>query len=70
MQSWEKERLLIAEGKIEGKTESILDFLQDLGSVPEELQEKILNEKDLSILQIWLKLAAKAVSIEDFCSKI
>lgn len=66
MQSWEKERLLIAEGK----TESILDFLQDLGSVPEELQEKILNEKDLSILQIWLKLAAKAVSIEDFFSKI
>lgn len=70
MQSWEKERLLIAKGKIEGKTESILDFLQDLGSVPEELREKILNEKDLSILQTWLKLAAKAVSIEDFCSKI
>ena len=39
-------------------------------SVPENLKERILNEKDLSILKRWHKLAARAASIEEFMSQM
>lgn len=55
-----------AEGKAEGKAEDILVLLQEIGTVSEQLQEKIVNEKDLSTLLKWLKLAAKSESIQQF----
>lgn len=55
-----------AEGKLEGKAEAVLILLQDLAAVPEELQRKIMEEKNLAVLNRWLKLAAKADSIEQF----
>ena len=59
-----------AEGRIEGRTEghaeSILLLLRGIGSVSEELHAKIMKEKDLNTLRNWLKLAAKADSIEQF----
>lgn len=55
-----------AEGKAEGKAEDILFLLKEIGSVSEQLQEKIINEKDLSVLLKWLKLAAKSESIQQF----
>ena len=55
-----------AEGKSEGKAEDILVLLQEIGTVSEQLQEKIVNEKDLSTLLKWLKLAAKSESIQQF----
>lgn len=55
-----------AEGKAEGKAESILLLLQDIGSVPDELRNKILNEQDMDILLKYLKLAARVDSIADF----
>jgi len=55
-----------AEGKAEGKAEDILVLLQEIGSVSEQLQEKIINEKDMSTLLKWLKLAAKSESIQQF----
>ena len=58
-----------AEGKAEGKAESILELFED-ESVPENLKERILNEKDLSILKRWHKLAARAASIEEFMSQM
>ena len=54
------------EGKAEGKAEDILVLLQEIGTVSEQLQEKIVNEKDLSTLLKWLKLAAKSESIQQF----
>lgn len=54
------------EGKAEGKAESIIELLQDLGTVTEELQSKIFGETDISVLARWLKLAAKAENIEQF----
>ena len=55
-----------AEGKAEGKAEDILVLLQEIGSVSEQLQEQIINEKDLSTLLKWLKLAVKSESIQQF----
>lgn len=55
-----------AEGKAEGKAESVIELLQEIGSVSSQLQERIINEKDMSLLLKWLKLAAKAESIQQF----
>ena len=57
-------------GRLEGKVEEIISFLEDLSVVPEELREKIESEKDLSVLKRWLRLAAKADSIEQFISEM
>ena len=59
-----------AEGKIEGKidnrVEDILSFLEETGSIPDELREKITAKKDEETLRNWLKLAATAESVEEF----
>lgn len=54
------------EGRVQGKAEEIISFLTDLGFVPEELSQRILKEKDLSLLSGYLKLAARAESLEQF----
>ena len=58
------------EGKAEGKAESVLLLLQDLGSVSEELKNKILKEQDMDILLKYLKLAARAESMADFVKEM
>lgn len=59
-------RQLKEQGRIEGKIESIFELLSDLGEVPEEVKEKISNEKDTEVLRRWNRLAAKAETIEGF----
>lgn len=54
------------EGKAEGKAEAILELLEELGDIPKELYERVSAEKDLQQLKRWLKLAAKAETIEQF----
>lgn len=49
-----------------GKSGAILDLLQELGTVPEDLQKRIRDEKDIETLQRWLKSAARASSITEF----
>ena len=58
------------EGRVEGKVEENISFHEDLSDIPVELREKIESEKDLSVLKRWLKLAAKADSIEQFISEM
>jgi len=60
----------IAIGKTEGKAEAILELLEELGDISESLQETIMNEKDITLLTKWHKLAAKSESIEEFISKM
>lgn len=55
-----------AEGLVEGRAEAILELLEETGTVPETLREKILTEKDLELLKKWNRLAAKAVTIVEF----
>ena len=54
------------EGKREGRCEAILELLEDCGEIPEETKERILKEKNTKRLGMWLKLAAKSESIEEF----
>ena len=60
----------LREGKIvglcEGKAYGILDVLSEHSAVPEDVSKRILSETDLSVLTGWLKLAAKAETLEDF----
>lgn len=70
MQTWEEKILDRERGKAEGKAEGILSLLEDLGEIPSELREIIFNQRDLKILDIWLKLAARADSIESFWRQI
>ncbi len=58
------------EGRAEGKAESILLLLQDIGSVPDGLRNKILNEQDMDILLKYLKLAARVDSIAEFAKEM
>ena len=62
----ETRRISKAEGKAEGKAEAILEILSDLGTIPEDLQEKILMETNLDTLRALLKLAVKSETIDDF----
>lgn len=50
--------------------QNIVALLAELGSVPEELRECIAAEKREDTLAAWLKLAARADSIEEFQSKM
>ena len=53
-------------GEINGRAAGVLTFLEEKGNVPKELRERISQEKNLDVLQKWLKLSAKAESIRQF----
>ena len=59
----------LAEGKNAGIAESILDILSDLGDISSSLREQVTAQKDEAVLRTWLKLVAKAESIQDFVQK-
>ena len=59
------ERLLYKE-KAEGKAEAVIELLEDIGMPSEMLKNYIMEQKDLGILKVWLKAAARADSIEEF----
>lgn len=59
----EKER---AEGKAEGKAEDIIELLTEIGTISEELEKRLREQKDLETLRNWLKLAAHSNRIEEF----
>ncbi len=54
------------EGEALGQAKSILFLLKDIGPVTPALSDRVICEKDESMLQKWLKLAASAGSIEEF----
>lgn len=59
-----------SEGNIEGRIDSILELLEDLGEIPQELRDKIEEQEDIATLKAWHKLAAKAESIEQFMEQM
>lgn len=59
-----------AEGKAEGQEECILELLEEMGPVPEELYDKIREERDLTVLKRWFHAAVKAESIAHFLESI
>ncbi len=52
--------------KAEGKAESIIELLEDVGDIPASLRYTIMSQTDLGVLSRWHKLAAKTPSIEAF----
>ena len=60
----------ISIGKSEGKAEMLLEYLADLGTVPEEFKKKIMNESDKAVLLSYLKKASKANSMDEFLKMI
>ncbi len=61
---------ILEEGRTKGKAEDILDLLADLGSIPAELSRRICAEEDAEKLRCWLKLAARADSVEQFAERM
>jgi hypothetical protein len=59
-----------ARGQIKRQIANILELLRLRGTVPEELEQRILAENNLDILKEWFQLAAKADSIEEFRGKM
>lgn len=57
-------------GKLEGKAESLLIILEELGDVPQELKKKILEEKDSNVLNFWMRVAVRAKSVNEFVERI
>ena len=53
-------------GRIEERRDFILEFLSEIGEVPQLLQDQIMQEESLEKLRIWAKLAAKVETIEQF----
>ena len=58
------------EGKAEGMACAIVKVLEASMLVPVDLQKTIMNEKNIDTLDEWLKLAAKATSIEQFIQEM
>lgn len=56
----------IEQGKKLGKQNDIIELLDDIGEVSEALKAKIRKEENRDILKKWLKLAAKAETVEEF----
>ena len=59
------ERLLNKE-KTEGKAEAVIELLEDLGELSDSLKTCIMEQTDTELLRKWLKVAAKATSIDEF----
>ena len=58
------------EGLIEGKIESILELLEELGNIPKQLIQRIRKETNSEVLSKWHKYAAKASSLAEFEAKM
>ena len=74
-QEAERRAKLMAESMAESMAASrvaqnILALLEDLGTLPDQTKERIVKEQNEDVLSAWLKLAARADSIEEFQSKM
>ena len=54
------------EGRFEGKIASIMELLEEHGTVPDGLRTCIQEEKDMEVLKLYLKKASRVQSIEEF----
>ena len=58
------------EGIQQAKQEDVLELLEDIGTIPEILQDKIREQCDVKVLKRWHKLAAKVETIDEFLDNI
>jgi antitoxin component HigA of HigAB toxin-antitoxin module len=58
------------EGRVEGKIEFVLDLLADYGKIDLDLEKRIKSETNISVVNKWVKLAARVNSIDEFAQKM
>ena len=58
------------EGKAEAKQEALLLILSQKGNVSSKLKECIQNQRELEVLDSWMKLALQAESVQGFEAQI
>ena len=58
------------EGMQQAKQEAVLELLEDVGPIPEILEDKIREQCDMEVLKRWHKLAAKVETIDEFLGNI
>lgn len=55
-----------AEGELLQSRQSIFDFLEDLGEIPEDIRSRIDTEENREVLKKWHKAAAHVQDFESF----
>lgn len=55
---------------INTKIEDICELLEDIGSIPKEIADKLNAENNIETLKTWHKLAAKVNSIDEFIKQM
>ena len=60
----------LQEGESIGMINSLTMLLKNFEEVPESLQKRISEEKNLETLTLWFQLAIQADSLEEFISKM
>ena len=72
VEEWMKsrEKQAIEAGMRKGIAKSILQLLEEQGTIPKQLSDEILAQTDAAVLTRWLKLAAKTTSIEEFMQEM
>ena len=53
-------------GLLQGKASAVINLLKEQSPLPEALEQKIKDETNPDILDKWIRLAAKAGSLDDF----
>ena len=60
----------IAQGIQKGLADSIINTLNELGTVSEDLKETIYTENDTDVLRKWFKLSVTSENIEEFIKAV
>lgn len=60
----------IQKGAQEARAAAIMDILEELGTITSDLAVRIRSEKNEGTLKRWVKLAAKAESVEQFAKEM
>lgn len=55
------------EGIVKGKSEAVVQLLEQHGTIPQETINKIISENNQEQLKHWLIIAASVKSVEEFC---
>ena len=55
-----------AEGITTGRAQMILEMLRDKGFISEKTADRVLKEKNLTVLKEWNRLAVEAQSVQEF----
>lgn len=56
----------LAQGDLNRSRQDIFDLLEEIGSIPEDIHNRILAEDNTEVLRKWLKAAARARTYEEF----